>query len=275
MSVPILYLHGVGEKVRAGAWFHALNAALARQGVAPRRLQEDVWVPDYVDLLGLGARAPRTAAPPTTADAGLGRGAREDYMSERQRLVAELDAPSRAARQPVPMALYEAGRHTWGLVSRTMRHVEHYRRHAHLRHGVLHRALRTLGEHRGDLVVVAHSLGSLVALDLLPRLPPGVRVRRLVTLGSPAGWPSLHRLPGDEPAGRSDELFPYDRVGSWVNIHSPLDLVSLGRGSSRLFPAAVDVTTRLPTGRHGAELYVASEVFARALGGVLVPARTG
>ncbi len=264
MSTPILYLHGVGDRVRSGAWLAALNAALARHGIAARERSALLLVPDYVDLLREGARVPRTDPPALTGDAARSAAARTAYLAERSVLAAELSVPAQADPGRVPALVWETGRHVWGVVSASMRHVERYRRHAHLRHAVLREVLGSLEGQRGDLVVVAHSLGSLVALDLLPHLPTDLRVRRLVTLGSPAGWPSLHRT-----TSRGDAAFPYDRVGSWVNIHSPFDLVPLGRGTSALFPAAVDLPARLPAARHKAELYVGTDAFARVLAGQL------
>ena len=46
---------------------------------------------------------------------------------------------------------------------------------------------------RGDLIVVAHSLGSVLALDLLYHLPAAVDVKLLVTVGSPLGRDLVRR----------------------------------------------------------------------------------
>ena len=276
MTRTVLYLHGVGERVRGGRWRATLDRALAGHGLAPLRPGEDLLVPDYVDLLAGDRPLPAPPVVGPTYDAARAAAARAVFMAERQRLADALGAPGRG-RHLVPSPLYDAGRHAWGAVSRSMRHVEHYRRDPALRRLVLDRVLSALdararpasGDH-DEVVVLAHSLGSLVALDLLPHLPAGVSVPRLVTLGSPAGWPSLHRGPG-----RTDASFPYDRVGSWVNLHSPRDLVPLGRGSARLFPAALDVPVRLPPARHGAELYLGVPVVARVLADVLGAADRG
>ncbi len=275
---PILYLHGVGRTVRAGAWLTALDAALIGHGAPAQWSAEQLVAPDYVDLLREGGRASDVAPPTPTYDADRARQARAGFMAERSLLARRLDPTGRGGGRALPGVVYETGRHTWGVLSPSMRHVEGYRRHGALRRRVLRRVLDDLAAHLGDLdpagrreiVVVAHSLGSLVALDLLPYLPDGLRVRRLVTLGSPAGWPSLHR-----GSGRGDDQFPYDRVDSWVNLHSPRDLVPLGRGSARLFPAAVDVRADLPTARHAAELYVGVPVFGRVLAEALGPRGAG
>lgn len=268
MSPTILYLHGIGDRVRSARWLVALDGALAEHGLAPRRPGVDLLVPDYTDVLrrGLEEDAPVPDADvPVTYDPDAAALARPAYMRERARLALDLGLHDRH-REPraLPVPLYETGRRTWTVLSPGFRHVERYRRHRALRHQVLHRVHQRVQE-VDEVVVVAHSLGSLVAIDLLTHLPPHLRVRRLVTVGSPAGWPSLHR------GARSEETFPYDRVGSWVDLHSLSDLVPLGRGTHRLYPAAIDVVVPLPALRHGAELYLGLPVTGRVLADALRP----
>src|SRR5690606_19306782 len=98
-----------------------------------------------------------------------------------------------------------------------LRDSRHYLRDEALRSAVLHRVLGSLGGHR-DLVVVGHSLGSVVAIDLLRHLPPTVRIRRLVTIGSPAGVPGMWK---SRPFQRDD--FPFHQVDGWVNVLNPYD----------------------------------------------------
>lgn len=43
-----------------------------------------------------------------------------------------------------------------------------------------------------EIVLIGHSLGSVIAIDLLDHLPEHVHVRRFLTIGSPAAAPSLH-----------------------------------------------------------------------------------
>ena len=72
-------------------------------------------------------------------------------------------------------------------------------------------------------MLLGHSLGSVVGLDLIRHLPPGVFVRLFVTLGSPLSTPSLW------PFVRGlKEDFPYDRVGSWVNVVDGRDFIAAG-----------------------------------------------
>jgi pimeloyl-ACP methyl ester carboxylesterase len=59
--------------------------------------------------------------------------------------------------------------------------------------GIVDRELRRVVPDGGDVVVVGHSLGSIVAYDALTRLPDRYRVRLLVTAGSPLGYPVVQK----------------------------------------------------------------------------------
>ncbi|MET9459954.1 hypothetical protein ABZY05_33530 [Streptomyces canus] len=81
-------------------------------------------------------------------------------------------------------------------------------------------------------VVVAHSLGSVVAYEVLCARP-GHRVRALVTIGSPLGIPNLilHRLQpppltlGGPPRG----VWPGDAELMWTNLADEGDVVALAK----------------------------------------------
>lgn len=81
----------------------------------------------------------------------------------------------------------------------------------------------------GDLVVVGHSLGSVVAYDLLTTLPAEYRVRQFVTAGSPLGYPVVQRhLIGS--AGVGKPVVPAavpGCVAAWLNAYDVLDVVAL------------------------------------------------
>ena len=90
------------------------------------------------------------------------------------------------------------------------------------------------------VIIVAHSLGALVAYDYLSSRTDTGLVQRLITIGSPAGATSLRRLliGGDD----SDTLARPSSVKSWINIRNDNDLfaapISVGR----------DVLTSPPAG---------------------------
>ncbi|WP_327090522.1 serine protease [Nonomuraea sp. NBC_01738] len=74
----------------------------------------------------------------------------------------------------------------------------------------------------GQAVIVSHSLGTVVAMDLMTRLPGNLEVPLLITLGSPLGLDTVQtRLLTGGP------IRP-DRAGRWLNVWSPADPVSIG-----------------------------------------------
>ena len=66
------------------------------------------------------------------------------------------------------------------------------------RANTLHRVLAELPE-SGPIVLLAHSLGTVIAADLLTRLPAGIEVVGVITVGSPAGL--LGGAPRQRPSG--------------------------------------------------------------------------
>lgn len=75
-------------------------------------------------------------------------------------------------------------------------------------------------------VVVAHSLGSVIAYDVLQRVAEAPAVDALLTLGSPLGIDEVQdRL---RPEWTRPDGFPSRTVRTrWVNVFDPLDLVCL------------------------------------------------
>lgn len=103
----------------------------------------------------------------------------------------------------------------------------------------------------GELCVIAHSLGSAVAADLLD--DPGVRDRTtaLVTIGSPLGLEGVYRnlaTPGPRHPG----------VGSWLTAWDPQDFVALGHPIKDLYGDPLDEqVVHNPAGKaHSIEHYL-------------------
>jgi hypothetical protein len=124
----------------------------------------------------------------------------------------------------------------------------------------------------GDVIVIGHSLGSVVAADILPRLQPEVHVPLMLTIGSPLGldlFTQRRRL-------TYADSYPIDRIGTWLNLYDTSDLVTLGIGVSRGRGPALDVpisTGRAREGRgkagiaeHDAAAYLSHRLAARAIG---------
>ena len=92
-------------------------------------------------------------------------------------------------------------------------------------------------------MVVGHSLGTVVAYDLLTKLPGTYRVRQFVTAGSPLGMPVVKRHLLGGAAGQPKPAVPGAvprRSGGWLNAYDVLDFVAL------LHPLAGDFAETVP-----------------------------
>jgi pimeloyl-ACP methyl ester carboxylesterase len=107
--------------------------------------------------------------------------------------------------------------------------VESYFGDAHLRSLALDRVEEAVLATGDEVILLGHSLGSVVTYDLL-RQRPGLPVRGLITLGSPLGLPTVRR----RLHGRR---FP-DGVARWVNVFDPRDFVTGAEMLRDHYPAA-------------------------------------
>ena len=156
--------------------------------------------------------------------------------------------------------------------------VESYFGDARLRGLAIDRVAEAVAAPSDDVILLGHSLGSVVVYDLV-RQRPDLPVRGLITLGSPLGLPTvLRRL--DAPR------FP-DGLARWVNVLDPRDLVT-GREKLRDdFPSAdgravEDRETEgrppsltNPTAPHDGIVYLSSVALGSALREMIDAARAG
>jgi hypothetical protein len=119
-------------------------------------------------------------------------------------------------------------------------------------------------------VVIGHSLGSVIAYDLLRRQEvgaagtPGSAVHTLVTCGSPLGIPAVRRLMGLSD-GTPLQLAPHIR---WVNVFDPDDVVTGGAGLSTVAPGLIEAQVDNGIGDpHAAVRYLRTAPVARAVAG--------
>jgi hypothetical protein len=223
----VVYLHGVGGT--RPAWWRPISRALGG-------LPVDLVAPAYDDLLTTSGRvyARRERAP----EAMPHDDARHAYVLRQRRLADLVDAVGESTRLAWPAALPHpadvAGRLPLGSMLRApvfgLDQVGRYLDDEARRAAVLHRAGSMVLSAPRPRVVIAHSLGSLVAWDLLA--DPRICVDLLITLGSPLGHAALEV---------ESASFPYHRVGAWLNVVHLLDPVPAGRGLHGSFPAAIDV----------------------------------
>ena len=74
-----------------------------------------------------------------------------------------------------------------------------------------------------DCIVVAHSLGTIVAYNLLMNRQPVKNVKAFITLGSPLGIRAIYdRLPSDVSPRKAPPA-----VGQWINLRDARDTVAL------------------------------------------------
>ena len=229
----LVYLHGVGG-ARPG-WDEPLRGALP-SGTARIAV-------DYADLL---ADAPVADVPPALPVSPPAPRPRHDvhrqaYVQRQRALADALEAAGESVPRGMtwPAGLPRPGdlpdRLPLPRVLRTplfgLDQVGRYLDSPDRRAAVQERVIAALLDAPPPVVVVGHSLGSVVALEALG--DPRVRVRMLVTAGSPLA----HSAVADALAPGA---FPYARVGHWLNVVHLLDPVPFGRGLGPRFPAAHD-----------------------------------
>jgi len=223
----ITYLHGVGGA--RPAWWRPLTRGLGGLSV-------DLVAPAYDDLLTSSGRIhARRAFAEARAATDEARGA---YVARQRQLTELVDTVGESTRMAWPTGLPHPSALADRLPLASMLRVPvfgldqmgRYLGDDARRAAVLHRVARALLEAPRPRVLIAHSLGSVVAWDLLA--DSRIEVDLLVTLGSPLAHPAI-------PVAAA--AFPYHRVGAWLNVVHLLDPVPAGRGLHDAFPAACDV----------------------------------
>ncbi|MFI9421365.1 trypsin-like peptidase domain-containing protein [Streptomyces werraensis] len=241
----LVFLHGRAQQGKdpealRREWAAGLNMGLVRAGL-PVVAPADVCFPFYGDRLAHALDARESVTPAAgTPEATLpgSPGARAVYEEILGEAAARWYAPPGAGEgvetaeglglDPLVVAVWRglgwlAARSdidTW-TISRIFRDVAAYLDDRDIREEVLGCVLETVPR-EGEWVFVTHSLGTVVGMDLLTRLPAGVRVVRLTTLGSPLGMDSVRRrlLSGGQRRP--------GQVADWLNAWCPTDPVAIG-----------------------------------------------
>jgi hypothetical protein len=146
---------------------------------------------------------------------------------------------------------------TIGLI---FRDVAAYLSHPEVRDAILSAVMETLPS-SGRTVLVSHSLGTVVAMDLLTRLDTSIDVPHLVTVGSPLGMDAVYdRLLVGGPRRPA-------RVSTWLNAWCPADAVAIG---CPLIPTWGQDLTEIVTDNnkdraHSIEEYLGNPTVARSI----------
>ncbi len=159
------------------------------------------------------------------------------------------------------------------LIHKSFEQAANYLKSEQIRAQVLNRILAKLPE-SGKIVIVAHSLGSVIAADLLLRLPVGMEVSAMVTIGSPLanGKFSLNDL-------RESLSDPPNNLDWWVNFRNAWDPVATRRGLSSVFNWLLDhmINTGFNAnkpGPHAATVYLSHDTVAETIGYALFGSRS-
>lgn len=253
----LLFLHGVGDGNRDGAWLTGLSAALSRLGY-PDVNAERVIAPRYAHALKDSDES--LPLPRTTVK----QPARDKVRQNRR------DFERRAAALEFRLGRHNQG-NGWGGAEFVVNgsaslpgfvQVRKYLGNADVRAQVLHLILQKLPA-AGQIVIIGHSLGSVIAADLLQRLPTGLEVVGMLTIGSPlaSGRFDVDKL-------RESMQEPPTNLAWWVNFWNVLDPVAAHRGLSSVYNWMLDF--RIGTGFnhhvHDAETYLSHDAVAEAVG---------
>ncbi|MFI1383771.1 trypsin-like peptidase domain-containing protein [Embleya sp. NPDC020886] len=231
--VRLVFLHGRSQQghdpgeLRRG-WAAGLNSGLTMAGL-PTVDPEDVWFPFYGDRLvevmesATAVETPLSASAQALYEQLLDEAARRAGMpAPGQVLVTESiwDHVVGAVHEPLGWVAAHTGVDRL-VIRAAFRDVAAYLDRDDTREAVLDQVLAGLPG-AGPLVLVAHSLGTVVAMDLLTRLGPQVPVAGLITVGSPLGMDTVYsRL-----RGGGAHLPPI--AGPWFNAWCPTDPVAIG-----------------------------------------------
>lgn len=272
----VVYLHGIGGATESRQWLDPLNRELAAAGFDTLK-SDDVIDFDYSGILQRSRpladidepRATWKSAEEASSEAEseyLARSAKFESIIEKHQLRVSIPE-AKVVREPVGDA-----------VGALLSEVRHYAHDEQTRREIWRLVLAELPR-RGSIVLIGHSLGSVIAVDLVERLPEELKVSCLITLGSPLG--TVGTLRKHSALLARSEGFPFERVFQWVNVYEFRDPVTGGVGISSHYPMALDVPvqTGLPRENHSVNLYASHAVVAWAVGGALwgtgLPATVG
>lgn len=267
----LLFLHGIGSGDKDDVWKVSLTKALEGLGY-PNLDTVRVIAPKYANALkGWDDKVPlpdETIKQPSRQAATTNRRNFERRMGA---IEVRLGRHNRGINQHAIDVALNVG---FGFAVKVPQfgQAQNYLQKPEIRAQVLKKILKELPE-SGRLVIIGHSLGSVIAADLVRRLPIGLEVVGMVTIGSPLahGCFNVDKL-------RASLKDPPTNLAWWVNFWNTSDLVSAHRGVSSVFPWMVDF--RIDSKRivgpdaHAAIEYLAEESVAAAIGFALFGSRS-
>ncbi|MBQ1083328.1 hypothetical protein [Nocardiopsis sp. B62] len=277
----VVMVHGIGQQHKGEhtlltTWCPALLDGLTRAGTDLELACEDVAMGFYGDLFRPPGRHLAAGDPPYT-HRNIAAGLETDLLMAWWETTAQLDdrvpPPTATTLARSPRSVQKALRALYGsaFFSRIgmralifdLKQVSCYLTAPGLRHAARKRVLEHITPH--TRVVIAHSLGSVVAYEALCSMPDHP-VRALVTLGSPLGmrliFDRLDPTPGPTgvwPGGTHPGMV-------WTNVTDPGDPVAAADDLALRFGSRVR-TAQVHNGPHAhdATSYLTDEVTGAAV----------
>ncbi|MFD8230633.1 trypsin-like serine peptidase [Streptomyces sp. NPDC059696] len=243
----LVFLHGRDQQDHCPdglrrTWTAGLNRGLTLASLPPLD-PEDVWFPFYGTRLHDLVSGRESAAESIGLDRLSAAAAAEVFAAESptgsyERLLYEAAARAGmpqngpaategfgaglvgALHRPLSWLAARSDLDEWTIAT-FLRDVDLYLGDGAVRQAVLDGVMETMPT-SGELVLVTHSLGTVVGMDLLNRLPEGLDPVLLVTAGSPLGLDGVN----ERLLTRGPHQPP--RVRDWVNVWCPTDAVAIG-----------------------------------------------
>ncbi|MEW2355699.1 hypothetical protein [Spirillospora sp. NPDC029432] len=291
MTATVVFVHGRAQEFRipdemAREWLAGLNAGLTKAGL-PTLAPERVVLPFYGNILYQAATLPGADRPhleglPADPDTP---GPLHPYLPAdvgeiERRLVADMGAvleleaaepelfgwtPDRLlswdATRRLLLAIAERTRADQEIITAHLRDVAVYLTRA--RDEVLDAVRRDVPA-SGPLVLVTHSLGTVVGRDLLDEPAVRDRTRAWITAGSPLGLEAVQRNlrpPGTRHPGPTVE---------WTSAYDVRDIVALGHPLRPIYgDPLTDVRVENGDRPHAIERYLAHAEVAAPIGRAL------
>ncbi|MBX3079467.1 MAG: hypothetical protein KF692_09595 [Cryobacterium sp.] len=266
----LLFLHGVGDGDKDDNWKIPFTEALAQLGY-PDLENVRVVAPKYSHALkGWDYKVP---LPDVTGKPLSREQAKKNRRDFERRMGAIEFRLGRHNGGNIPPGVDSAIDAAVGAAAKLskFRQAQNYIKSPQIRAQVLDHIISKLPP-SGQLVIVAHSLGSVIAADLIRRLPVGLKVAGMVTIGSPLaiGFFDVEKL-------RDSLKEPPTNLDWWVNFWNASDPVAAHRGVSFVIPWMLDFridTKKVDVHAHDANEYLSNRAVASAIGFALFGSRS-
>ncbi|MBJ2119419.1 hypothetical protein I6N91_00320 [Arthrobacter sp. MSA 4-2] len=261
----LLFLHGVGDGDPEDIWSSRLTDTLVHLGY-PSLSKERVLAPKYAHLLrGSDDNRPLPKVTIKEPSRDAAKQSRREFERRTGAIEFRLGQHDRGRGRFAGDAVVN-----FAVGLPPFIQARNYIGNVQIRAQVLNRILEQLPQ-SGDLVIVGHSLGSVIAADLVRRLPIGLKVTGMVTIGSPLANGSF-----DVDKLKETLKEPPTNLVWWVNFWNGHDPVAAHRGVSSVFPWMLDfrIRTKVSPRVHAAQEYLADEAVGEAIGFALFGSRS-